>query len=124
MARSKRNRSTRRDEPLVASRVRLPKVIRFATPWSTVPQTEARAPTRRGPLVSRPASFSSTAATPRAPGAARARAVVAKVARLNPQLLVCAKRAIRKQVLHALGQAGRAGQRRPRFTAASKVKCP
>lgn len=36
---------------------------------------------------------------------------------------ICAARAQRSEVLHATGQAGRKGQRKPRFTAASKLRC-
>ena len=37
--------------------------------------------------------------------------------------LVCVRRGRRKEVLHALGKAGRRGQKRPRFNSMSKVSC-
>lgn len=36
---------------------------------------------------------------------------------------VCAKRRIRKEVIHALGKAGSGSKRPPRYTDQSKVKC-
>lgn len=39
------------------------------------------------------------------------------------RLQVCASRQMRKEVLHALGHAGRGGQKRPRWTAKSRIKC-
>lgn len=42
----------------------------------------------------------------------------------NPtNVLVCVRRKIRKEVMHALGKAGRGGQRRPKFNFFSKVRC-
>jgi len=42
----------------------------------------------------------------------------------NPeQVLVCARRKIRREVLHALRKSGKRGQKRPRITWKSKVHC-
>lgn len=39
------------------------------------------------------------------------------------KVLVCVRRSIRKQVLHALNKSGRRGQRKPRFNYYSSVSC-
>lgn len=36
---------------------------------------------------------------------------------------ICTSRAIRAEVIHATGNAGRKGQKRPRWTEKSKIKC-
>lgn len=43
--------------------------------------------------------------------------------RLPRDAVICARRNIRKEVLHALGKAGRGGQRPPRRTANSDIHC-
>ena len=43
--------------------------------------------------------------------------------RAPAQVVVCVRRKIRKQVIHALRKAGRVGQRRPRFNRFSSVRC-
>lgn len=42
---------------------------------------------------------------------------------IESALTVCVKRQQRKEILHALGKSGQAGQKKPRFTAASLIKC-
>lgn len=37
--------------------------------------------------------------------------------------VICAKRGVRKEVMHALGHAGGSGQRSPRFNRSSSVRC-
>lgn len=39
------------------------------------------------------------------------------------KLSTCVRRKIREEVLHALGKTGSSGQRKPRFTSESKIKC-
>lgn len=39
------------------------------------------------------------------------------------RILICVRRGIRKQVLHALKKTGKRGQRRPRFNAFSRISC-
>ncbi|QXP08043.1 MAG: hypothetical protein [Arizlama microvirus] len=39
------------------------------------------------------------------------------------RVLLCVRRRIRREVLHAFGKAGKVGQRRPRFSEYSKIKC-
>jgi len=41
---------------------------------------------------------------------------------LNPAIL-CVRRRIRKEVLHAFKKTGKGGNRKPRFTERSKIKC-
>lgn len=38
-------------------------------------------------------------------------------------VVVCARRSIRKQVMHALGHAGKGGQKKPVFNELSKISC-
>lgn len=47
-----------------------------------------------------------------------------KVAFNNPRgVLICVRRAIRSQVLHALGKTGKAGQKPPRYNMYSSISC-
>lgn len=39
------------------------------------------------------------------------------------RLMVCVRRSIRKQVMHATGRAGRGGQKKPRFNWLSQISC-
>lgn len=41
----------------------------------------------------------------------------------SPKVLICVRRRIRKEVLHAMNKTGRTGQRRPRRNAYSDVSC-
>lgn len=43
--------------------------------------------------------------------------------RTVPKFVVCARRAVRREVMHATGKAGIAGQRKPMFTKDSMVRC-
>lgn len=57
----------------------------------------------------------------------RAKASVAagsrsKPAKLRPSWLVCAKRAIRKEIIHAIGAAG-SGNKPPKYVPESKISC-
>lgn len=48
----------------------------------------------------------------------------ASIAFDNPdKVLICARRKIRKEVLHALKKSGKTGQRRPRYNYYSKISC-
>lgn len=42
---------------------------------------------------------------------------------VRPRDLICAARQARREVMHALGHAGFGGQKRPRFTPESNVRC-
>jgi len=48
-----------------------------------------------------------------------------QVRNLNPvtRLKTCVGRAVRAEVMHAIGEAGKSGQKTPRWTPKSKVKC-
>lgn len=39
------------------------------------------------------------------------------------RVVLCARRKIRKEVLHALGKSGRGGQRKPRYSYYSSISC-
>lgn len=43
---------------------------------------------------------------------------------VQPDLFVCARRQIRKEVLHAFGKSGKGGQKSPRYNSTSKIRCP
>lgn len=38
-------------------------------------------------------------------------------------VVVCVRRSIRREVMHATGKAGRRGQKKPKFNALSKISC-
>lgn len=48
---------------------------------------------------------------------------VAALNALSPQSAVCVERSQREEIMHALKKAGRFGQKKPRFTWKSKVRC-
>lgn len=43
--------------------------------------------------------------------------------RENERLRICSARAMREEVIHAIGKSGRGGQKSPRWTKKSKVRC-
>lgn len=50
--------------------------------------------------------------------------VTPKLAFSNPsKVLICVRRQMRKEILHAFNKAGKRGQRRPRFNQFSKISC-
>lgn len=75
--------------------------------WSNAPRKLAATPTGEQLELFEPAAL---AVGERLPGP------------IDPEL-VCARRTVREQVLHALGHSGKSGQKKPRYTNASKVRC-
>lgn len=50
--------------------------------------------------------------------------VPARIGFVNPKkVLICVRRNIRKQIMHALGRAGKKGQKKPRRNAYSQISC-
>lgn len=128
MAKS-RNRTPRRNEVSSASALPSRSVMTSRAIQLYGPAVPPLAPFFSTPRPSRPASYSSAPVVHRAP----ARTTIAKAIKLYKGViggvvpnahLVCLGRSARREVLHALGKAGKRGQKRPRFTAKSKVKCP
>lgn len=54
----------------------------------------------------------------------RSDGTLARIAFQNPdKVLICARRQIRREVMHAFGKAGRGGQKSPKFNEYSKISC-
>lgn len=80
--------------------------------------------TRPGPLFTAGVSRTGGTATKTKPKAKQESVFNAQIAFKAPAAtLVCVRRNTRKQVLHALNQTGKAGQRAPKRTQWSNIKC-
>lgn len=109
---TRKTHSTTRKLP--SRRLRLSKSIRRETPFQPQISSQRRA-----------SGLKVTAKTSQAPKAFKTRKLVTKT--LTPtekkHRLVCAKRATRKEVMHAIKKAGHSGQRKPTFNKERNIKC-